>query len=144
MRVFLTLLPLYIFVNLHCLVMCGSLVLMLGGHKHRNFYFSIKPWWRIPEQSGGDDNPEITDYMGNFEFQGVYKIKRHTLGLMFRNNLEFEGGRNRGAVQLDWSFPITGKLRGYLQWFNGYGESLIDYDARVNSIGAGVQISDWL
>ncbi len=39
MRVFLTLLPLYIFGNLHCLGMCGPLVLMLGGHRHRNFYF---------------------------------------------------------------------------------------------------------
>ena len=112
--------------------------------EHEDLYFAIKPWWRIPESGDDDDNPDITDYMGNFEFQGVYKIRQHTLGLMFRNNLEFGDESNRGAVQLDWSFPISGKLRGYLQWFNGYGESLIDYDAYVNSIGVGVAISDWL
>lgn len=39
MKTLLTLLPLYIFGNLHCLGMCGPLVLMLGAHKYRNFYF---------------------------------------------------------------------------------------------------------
>jgi len=112
--------------------------------EHDDFYFSVKPWWRIPEARDNDDNPDITDYMGNFEFQGIYKLGGHSLGLMFRNNLDFSSNSNRGASQLDWSFPISGNLRGYVQWFNGYGESLIDYDANVNSIGAGFQISDWL
>ena len=113
--------------------------------EHKDLYFSFKPWWRIPEDDDDDDNPDITDYMGNFELLGVYKLPRNqTLGLMLRNNLDFSGGENRGAVQVDYSFPITGNLRGYLQWFHGYGESLIDYDEKVNALGAGIQISDWL
>lgn len=39
MSVFFTLLPIYIFGNLHCIGMCGPLVLMLGRHRHRYFYF---------------------------------------------------------------------------------------------------------
>jgi len=107
-----------------------------------NFYFAIKPWWRIPEDSEDDDNPDITDYMGNFEFNGVYKRGRHNFGLMVRNNLDTSD--NNGAIQLDWSFPLFQRLRGYVQWFNGYGESLIDYDHYNNVFGAGIQLTDWL
>jgi len=39
MSLFLTLLPIYIFGNLHCMGMCGPLVLMLGMHRYRHFYF---------------------------------------------------------------------------------------------------------
>lgn len=107
-----------------------------------NFYFSIRPWWRIPENSSDDDNPDIEDYLGNFEVGGLYKLGDHSISLMLRNNFDFSD--NRGAVQLDWSFPLGKRMRGYVQWFNGYGESLIDYDSSVNSIGFGVQLTDWL
>lgn len=39
MTLFFALLPLYIFGNIHCLGMCGPLVMLLGQHKHRYFYF---------------------------------------------------------------------------------------------------------
>lgn len=39
MTLFFTLLPIYIFGNLHCVGMCGPLVLFLGGHRHRYHYF---------------------------------------------------------------------------------------------------------
>jgi phospholipase A1 len=110
--------------------------------EHDDLYLSFKPWWRIPEDSDNDDNPDIDEYMGNFEFGALYKLDNHSFELMVRNNLNFDD--NYGAIQLGWSFPLTDRLRGYVQWFNGYGESLIDYDAHSNSIGFGVQLSDWL
>lgn len=36
---FLTMLPLYLLGNLHCIGMCGPLVMMLGKHRFRFFYF---------------------------------------------------------------------------------------------------------
>lgn len=39
MSLFLTMLPIYLFGNLHCIGMCGPLVMMLGQHKYRYFYF---------------------------------------------------------------------------------------------------------
>lgn len=39
MELFLTLLPIYLFGNLHCIGMCGPLVMMLGRHRYRYFYF---------------------------------------------------------------------------------------------------------
>ncbi|MCC5795708.1 MAG: phospholipase A [Methylophaga sp.] len=109
--------------------------------EHDDLYLSLKPWWRIPERSRDDDNPDIERYMGNFELGALYKMGNHSLDLMLRNNLR---GNNKGAVQLGWSFPLFRNFRGYMQWFNGYGESLIDYDHRTNSLGIGIQFSDWL
>lgn len=39
MTLFFSLLPLYLFGNLHCLGMCGPLVMMIGQHRYRHFYF---------------------------------------------------------------------------------------------------------
>ena len=50
----------------------------------------------------------------------------------------------RGAVQVDRNSPFIKHFDGYLQWFNGYGESLIDYNHNVNSIVIGVSLTDWL
>ncbi len=107
-----------------------------------NLTFEFKPWWRIPESKDNDDNPDIDDYLGYFEFGGVYKDGDNTFSMRVRNNLR--SNENRGSLQLDWSFPLTHYLRGYVQWFNGYGESLIDYNHNVNSFGIGIQMTDWL
>ncbi|MDP1835520.1 MAG: sulfite exporter TauE/SafE family protein [Chlamydiales bacterium] len=40
MSLFLTLLPIYLFGNLHCLGMCGPLVAMIGHHRFRAWYFA--------------------------------------------------------------------------------------------------------
>lgn len=103
-----------------------------------NLYFSLKPWLIFGDLS---DNPDIEKFMGHGELQGVYQRKDHTFGLMVRNNLRTDS--NRGGYQLDWSFPIHKHWRGYIQYFNGYGYSLIDYNRNQNVIGIGVQISDY-
>ena len=110
--------------------------------------FSFKPWWRIPEDpksspedSSGDDNPDIERYMGSFEFTTVYRRDDHELSLLIRNNLR---ENNKGALRLDWTFPLWRNIRGYAQYFNGFGESLIDYDVRTQRIGVGILLSDLL
>lgn len=39
MSLLLAMLPIYLFGNLHCLGMCGPLVMMIGRHRYRYFYF---------------------------------------------------------------------------------------------------------
>jgi sulfite exporter TauE/SafE len=39
MALLLSMLPLYLFGNLHCIGMCGPLVMMIGQHRFRYFYF---------------------------------------------------------------------------------------------------------
>ena len=108
-----------------------------------DIYFAVKPWWRLPESRNDDDNPEIEKYLGKFEFYALKNWRNQSLGIMLRNNLRFDSS-SRGAVQLDYNFPLHNQLRGYLQYFSGYGESLIDYDHRVNTLGVGVMLSNWL
>lgn len=108
-----------------------------------NLYFAVKPWWRIPESASDDDNPDIGKYMGNFELYALKAWGDQTLGLMLRDNLRLDRN-NHGALQVDYTFPLHNQLRGYVQWFYGYGESLIDYDHEVNTIGVGLMLSNWL
>jgi phospholipase A1 len=109
-----------------------------------NFAIDFKPWVRISEKADNDDNPDIADYLGHYEIRAGYKWNEQVFSLMSRNNLE--SGFDRGAVELGWSFPLWKYpyLKGYIQYFYGYGESLIDYDRRVNRIGIGISLNDWL
>lgn len=116
--------------------------------ENRGFVFSFKPWYRLPEKQKtdplspkGDDNPNMYKYMGYFEFAGAYRFKEHEFSFMTRNNFS---SPNYGALQLDWSFPMWGKLRGYVQYFNGYGESMIDYNQHVERFGLGILLTDLL
>jgi phospholipase A1/A2 len=108
----------------------------------------LKPWYRLPEHHKsdpaaphGDDNPDIDNYMGNGELTLAYHINGNTFSAIWRNNLR---RRNKGAIALGWSFPLLRRLKGYVQFFNGYGESLIDYNAYSNRIGIGFLLTDWL
>jgi phospholipase A1/A2 len=105
-----------------------------------NFVIDLKPWWGIPESDSSDDNPGIERYMGYGEMRTAYVLKRHVISLMLRNNLRSEG--NRGAMEIGYSFPLTRRVKGFVQYFNGYGESLIDYNFPVNRIGIGFLLAD--
>ena len=58
---------------------------------------------------------------------------------MLRNNLHAD---NKGALELAWSFPISSNLRGQFKYFNGYGHSLIDYNADMEVFGLGIVFTD--
>ena len=107
-----------------------------------NLALAFKPWYRIPDDD--DDNPDIKDYMGNHELRGAYKWGKNVFSVMSRNNLQ--SGFSKGAVELSWSFPLWSYpyMKGYIQYFNGYGESLIDYNQYTNQIGIGFALTDWL
>ena len=109
-----------------------------------DFASGLKIWYRIPADAENDNNPDIEDYLGNFEFRSIYKWRKQTFGLMWRNNLDFDN--NRGAVELSWSFPMwrTDRIKGYVQYFNGYGQCLLDYNASSSTLGAGFLLTDWL
>jgi len=109
-----------------------------------NLALMFKPWYRIREDLNDDDNPDITDYLGHYELRGAYRWGEHVFSAMSRNNIE--SGFSKGAIELGWSFPLGNYpyMKGYVQYFNGYGESLIDYNQHTNRIGVGFALTDWL
>jgi len=107
-----------------------------------NFSMGLKPWYRIPEHEEDDDNPDIEKYLGYGQLLGTYKWKDNIFSFTFRNNLR--DNDNRSGLEVGWSHRLTNNLRAYIQYFNGYGESLIDYNNATNRIGLGIMINDWL
>lgn len=102
--------------------------------------FSVAPHWRIPEKDRDDDNPDLEDYIGYGDLTLVRAIGDQEVSLMLRGN----PGQAHYGGQLDYSFPLFGKVRGYVQYYRGYGESLIDYDNDVQRFGLGFSINTFL
>ncbi|WP_255463397.1 phospholipase A [Microbulbifer sp. YPW1] len=102
------------------------------------YFLTFKPWYRIPEDREDDDNPDLEFYLGHFELTGGIERGRHNISMMLRNNLRSD---NKGAVELRWSFPMGRRVRGFVKYFNGYGESLIDYDETVQTLGIGFELA---
>lgn len=112
------------------------------GFEKDNFALMLRPWYRIEEDVKDDNNPDIKDYIGRADLTAFYRHKENDFSLMLRHSLK-GGDKSHGAVQFDWAFPIKGKLRGHLQLFEGYGESLIDYNHRATYVGLGVSLMNW-
>ena len=113
-----------------------------------NLAASFRTWYRIPEGSKattidtiGDDNPDINEYMGYFEVGLVYEWdNNYEASMRFRENFS----QHHGAIELGFTFPLWGKLKGYAQYFNGYGDSLIDYNHKQQRLGIGFALTDIL
>ncbi|MCC5879246.1 MAG: phospholipase A [Idiomarina sp.] len=110
--------------------------------EHDNLAFSIRPWWRIPESGDDDDNPDIKRYLGYGDLNFIYSWNDYSVDVLLRNNLRTS--TNRGALRVGFSFPLWNRFRGYVQYFNGYGESLVDYDHHTQSLGVGIILTNWL
>ncbi|WP_157496786.1 phospholipase A [Hahella ganghwensis] len=107
-----------------------------------NLTLSARPWWRLPEDESKDDNPDIERYLGYSEFGVTYKRENEEAiyNLRLFNNFRSD---NKTSFELSYSFPLGGRLKGYIQYYNGYGESLIDYNHRTKRIGIGILLTDW-
>ncbi len=98
-----------------------------------NLAVVLRGWWAFEES---DDNPNLYQYLGYADVRGVWAPNRNTFGLMLRP------GTKKVGVEASWSFPVTDVLRVYAQYYNGYGESLLDYNVKTNRIGIGIMTSD--
>lgn len=99
--------------------------------------FSLAPHWRVPESDGDDDNPDIERYMGYGDVTLAHRFGDQELSLLWRGN---PSAGNMGT-QLDYSWPLFGNIRGHLQYYYGFGESMIDYDERSHRLGIGFSLN---
>jgi phospholipase A1 len=92
------------------------------------------------------DNPNIRDYTSNFEFQVVANLDIPVFPMKVVLSGGPGGGPNAfdfamGWQQLDVYFlKLAGNLRPYLQVWNGYGQSIQDYDQTSFNAHAGLAI----
>ncbi|WP_129640924.1 phospholipase A [Peristeroidobacter agariperforans] len=83
-----------------------------------------------------DENPDIADYRGYVDWVLGFGAKG---GLDFWTTLRKGKRGNNGSIELNVSYPLSklsgGDLTGWLtmQYFNGYGESLLDYNRKLDS-----------
>jgi len=120
-------------------------ILASAMFRHEQFYATLKSWYRLPEDKkddpldpSGDDNPDIEHFMGKFELELGATYEGVNFTALVRNNLKSD---NKSAFELNATYPISSRFALLLQYFNGYGESLIDYNHRIERLGIGVQLT---
>jgi phospholipase A1 len=92
--------------------------------------------WRRLDGGQDDDNPDIVDYMGRGDISASWRREGHEFSLSARRNFS----TRHGALQASWAFPLATGLKGYVQLFSGYGQSLIDYNYGQKALGVGFLI----
>jgi outer membrane phospholipase A len=96
------------------------------------YFVSVSP--KIYAYLEKSDNPDMPFYRG---YSDVLVKAGKDDGIQLATTLRKGTGREPYSVELDLSIPLDiaklGNFGGYLhlQYFNGYGESLLDYNRRV-------------
>lgn len=108
--------------------------------EHNRWVISFKPWYRIPESSEEDDNPDISDYLGHYRLSLAYRAHDQVLTALTRYNWK----THKGSLELGWSYPLTLRVRIYAQLYSGYGDTMIDYNHYQNRVGIGLMLNDLL
>lgn len=101
----------------------------------------LRGWYRLPDAE--DENPAVTDYIGRADALIIFRTGKNLFALLGSHSLR-GGSHNHGQAQFDWTFPVSGNLRGHFQMLNGYGETLIDYNHFQTTIGLGISLVEWL
>jgi len=119
-----------------------------GMFQWGHFYSEVTAWHRIKEEFATNDNPDLLDYIGQGEVELGYIHKRLLTRLTLRPS--FTKGHVTGELEMSYPVPISDNVFFYFQAFSGfdfhgnyggYGQSLIDYDQKVNQVGFGLSIS---
>jgi outer membrane phospholipase A len=111
---------------------------LLVGDESR-WFLSLSPrgWGYLGELT---DNPDLADFRGYFDLRAVLGAPGGVqLSALLRAGKDFD----KGSVQLDLTIPLMNTwLRSPLflqaQYFNGYGESLLNYNQREDQFRVGL------
>lgn len=101
-------------------------------------------WGRIAKSSDSakpDDNPDIMDYYGYGDVKFLYQLDE---GKNISGTARYNPKSGKGALQLDYVHPIGKGVSGYVQIFQGYGQSIVDYNHESTAVGVGIMLNDWM
>lgn len=116
------------------------------SNERQSFYGRL--WYRLPEDPKpepdsalGDDNPDIDDYYGYGEFTWRYCIDKKDCQNLVTTEVKGNVATGKGSLKLSWMFPtLSENTSWYFFVFNGYGESLIDYNRSTTRVGLGISM----
>lgn len=111
------------------------------GFERTNWDIMVRGWYRLPDDI--DDNPNISSYVGYGDITVVHAMGKNIFSGTVAPNFCFNENM-KGSIELTWSRTLSGNLKGYLQFFHGYGETLIDYNNLQTTIGVGVSLIEWM
>ncbi|MES2739638.1 MAG: phospholipase A [Pseudomonadota bacterium] len=103
------------------------------GVERGNFTLATRVWKRLDNDKSDNDNLDIIDFMGHGDMRAAYRNNGHEFSVTGRRNFS----TRHGSIQAGWGFPLATNLKGYMQLFSGYGQSLIDYNYSQKSLGGG-------
>jgi phospholipase A1 len=97
-----------------------------------------RAWWRVPEDDADDNNPGMYRYFGYGDVRAIWTPNRNTFTALLRP------GTDEFSYEVTWSYPISRVFRVYALYYNGYGESMIDYDYKNERFGIGIALNDFV
>jgi len=101
--------------------------------------FIVRGWYAFQL----NENPDIQDYTGRADATFIYLLNKNIITIHGQHSLR-TGANSHGQIQLDWGFPIKGNLRGHFQFFDGYGDTMIDYNYKQTIFGIGISFAELL
>jgi len=114
---------------------------MGGVELDDRFQITARAWDRLNEDPENDDNPDIVKYLGHGDLRAAWNYDaRNTFAL----NTALGG---KGSVRLEWlraiGDPDKSNLRFHVQLFNGYGDTLVDYNRSRTVLSVGLSLVDF-
>jgi phospholipase A1 len=97
-----------------------------------------RAWWRVPEDDEEDNNPGMYRYYGYGDVRAIWAPNGNTFTAMLRP------GTEEFSYEVTWSYPISRVFRVYALYYNGYGESMIDYDYKNERFAIGIALNDYV
>ena len=103
---------------------------------------SIQPWYIFHDNLYHTYNPDMAKYLGYGEIILAYKFNQQTISLQAHSLIENRARYATGIVR--YTFPIINQINGFVELFSGYGQSLIEYNHRTNSVGVGLALNNYI
>src|SRR3972149_1595583 len=95
----------------------------------------IKAWLKFNERQS--DNPDILDYYGNGELTVKLYTDEYQFVVKARKGLK----KDYGNIQIELMHRLSENFSLYAQFWNGYGESLLDYNRQTTRYGIGFALA---